>query len=353
MTRRVVQATSPATRATPGPAPEPLHQRIWYGRHPLGVLLAPLGWLYAGVAWLRRRAYEEGVFHSGGVPVPVIVVGNLSVGGTGKTPFVVWLVAYLQRHGLRPGIVSRGYGGRAAHWPQQVRPDSAPETVGDEPVLLARRCRCPIAVGPDRVAAARALLEHHRCDVIVADDGLQHYALERDLEIAIVDGARRYGNGRCLPAGPLRESRRRLEDVDIIVCNGVPSRGEFRMILVGHTARRFGEEGEERPLEAFAGRRVHALAGIGNPARFFADLRRHGLEVVEHPFPDHHRFVAADLAFDDGLPVLMTEKDAVKCEAFAPPHAWYVPVTAEVAPQLEVRLQNALGEIATHGQQTA
>ncbi|MDX1594544.1 MAG: tetraacyldisaccharide 4'-kinase [Gammaproteobacteria bacterium] len=315
-------------------------------------MLVPFGWLYAALAWLRRRGYHEGVFHSAGLPVPVLVVGNLSVGGTGKTPFVIWLVDYLKRQGYRPGIVSRGYGGNARRWPQQVRPDSSPETVGDEPVLLARRCACPIAVGPDRVAAAEALLEHHGCDVIVADDGLQHYALERDLEIAIVDGVRRYGNGRCLPAGPLRESRRRLEDVDIIVCNGVPSRGEFRMTLGGHVARRLGADGEAEPIAAFAGRRVHAVAGIGNPARFFGDLRRLGLEVIEHPFPDHHRFVVGDLAFDDDLPVLMTEKDAVKCEDLALPRAWYVPVTAEVAPQLEVRLQHALGGIAD-GQKTA
>ncbi len=347
MARRVRQAAAVAQNVPPQ---APLHERIWYGKHPLGVVLAPLGWLYAATMWLRRHGYAEGIFHSGGVPVPVIVVGNLSVGGTGKTPFVIWLVDFLQREGYRPGIVSRGYGGHAASYPQQVRPDSAPGTVGDEPVLLARRTRCPIAVGPDRIAAAHALLEHHDCDVIVADDGLQHYALVRDLEIAIVDGVRRYGNGRCLPAGPLRETRRRLEDVDMIVCNGVPSRGEFRMTLTGHVVRRFGESGEEQPLDAFAGRRVHAVAGIGNPARFFADLRRHGLEVQEHPFPDHHRFVAADLDFDDDRPVLMTEKDAVKCEGFAPAHAWYVPVTAEVAPQLEIRLKHALGGIAADGQ---
>jgi tetraacyldisaccharide 4'-kinase len=346
MTRRVHRAT-PA--AAPPPPPSPLHERIWYGKHPLGMVLAPLGWLYAAAMWLRRRAYREGVFHSGGVPVPVIVVGNLSVGGTGKTPFVVWLVAFLQRHGHRPGIVSRGYGGQATHWPQQVRPDSAPETVGDEPVLLARRCSCPIAVGPDRVAAAQALIEHHGCDIIVSDDGLQHYALVRDLEIAIVDGVRRYGNGRCLPAGPLRESRRRLADVDIIICNGVPSRGEFRMTLSGDMARRLGAADEAQPLVAFAGRRAHGVAGIGNPARFFTDLRRHGIEVIEHPFPDHHRFVAGDLAFADDYPVLMTEKDAVKCEAFAPARAWFVPVTAELAPQLEIRLQHDLGGIAAHG----
>ena len=350
MTRRVDSAPS----RNPSPPPrEPLHERVWYGRHPLGTLLAPLGWVYGATMLLRRRLYAEGIFHSAGVPVPVIVVGNLSVGGTGKTPFVIWLVAFLQRQGLRPGIVSRGYGGRASRWPQQVRPDSAPETVGDEPVLLARRCACPIAVGPDRVEAARALVAHHGVDVIVADDGLQHYALERDLEIAIVDGVRRHGNGRCLPAGPLREPHRRLDDVDIIVCNGVPSRGEFRMHLAGDAASRVGAPEETHPLGYFASRPVHAVAGIGNPARFFADLRRHGLEVVEHPFPDHHRFVAGELEFGDDLPVLMTEKDAVKCEEFGLRDAWACPVSAELAPQLEIRLQHALEGVTNDGQETA
>ncbi|HEY5719623.1 MAG TPA: tetraacyldisaccharide 4'-kinase [Gammaproteobacteria bacterium] len=347
MARREIRAPAPS------PASAPLYERIWYHGHPLGWPLIPLGWAYALLALFRRRGYQEGVFHSASVPVPVIVVGNLTVGGTGKTPFVAWLVGCLQRFGYRPGVVSRGYGGAARLWPQQVRPDSDPAMVGDEPVLLARHCRCPVAVGPDRAAAARALLEHHGCDVIVADDGLQHYALVRDLEIAVIDGVRRHGNGRCLPAGPLREPRRRLRDVDIIVCNGTPLRGEFGMQLVGDSACRVTAPEERRALAAFSGRRVHALAGIGHPERFFRSLRRQGLEVIAHPLPDHHRFVPEDLDFDDGLPVLMTEKDAVKCEAFAGPDTWFCPVTAELSPQLEIRLRHALREWSVDGQQTA
>jgi tetraacyldisaccharide 4'-kinase len=330
-----------------------LLEQVWYAGHPLGLLLIPAGWLYAALAWLRRRGYIEGLFHSAAVPVPVIVVGNLTVGGTGKTPLVIWLVDYLRRAGFRPGVVCRGYRGRARHWPQQVRPDSAPDMVGDEPVLLARRCGCPLAVGPDRVAAARALLEHHACDVIVSDDGLQHYALLRDLEIAVVDGRRRYGNGRCLPAGPLREPLGRLASVDIVVANGTPARGEFGMCLVGTRAYRIGRPSESRPLADFAGRAVHAVAGIGHPERFFALLRAAGLAPLAHPFPDHHAFRAQDLVFADGLPLVMTEKDAVKCETFAGPDTWVCPVDAQVATQLEIRLQHALGEWPRDGQETA
>lgn len=319
-----------------------LLERIWYRpHHPLSLLLAPLGWLNMLLVALRRRGYREGFFHSVSLPVPVIVVGNISIGGTGKTPFVIWLVHWLQRAGYRPGVVSRGYGGKAASWPQQVRPDSAPDLVGDEPVLLARHCRCPVAVGPDRVAAAHALLEHHDCDILVADDGLQHYALVRDLEIAIIDGDRRHGNGRCLPAGPLRERPARLLDVDIIVCNGRPQRGEFSMTLAGRHVHRVGDSGTVRPLGSFKGQ-VHAVAGIGNPDRFFRQLRRQGLEVIEHPLPDHHPIVPGDVTFDDGLPVLMTEKDAVKCEPFADDLHWVLPVEAELAPQLDIRLRNML-----------
>lgn len=330
-----------------------LLERAWYHGHPLGTLLAPLGWLYAAVAWLRRRGYLEGVFHSEALPVPVIVVGNLSVGGTGKTPLVIWLVDFLRRAGWHPGVVSRGYRGAARQWPQQVRPDSAPRMVGDEPVLLARRCGCPLAVGPDRVAAARALLAHHAIDIIISDDGLQHYALVRDLEIAVIDGRRRHGNGRCLPAGPLREPLRRLGSVDIVVANGAATRGEFAMRLVADRLQRLGKTQETRPLGDFSQRPLHAVAGIGNPERFFAQLRAAGIEVLPHPFPDHHDFCPADLEFGDGLPVVMTEKDAVKCETFAVPDAWVCPVDAVLGPQLEIRLQHVLGEWQTDGQETA
>ncbi len=300
----------------------------WYRPGLLPLVLLPVAGLYCLVVAARRRAYRMGLLARHRLSVPVIIVGNITVGGTGKTPLVVWLAQLLAQAGYRPGLVARGYRGRARHWPQQVRPDSDPQVVGDEAVLLARRCRCPMAVGPDRVAAARALLEHSDCDVILSDDGLQHYALERDIEIAVVDGVRRFGNGHCLPAGPLREPRGRLAQVDLLVSNGPGLGMEHPMTMRLGAARALDDPERERPLTEFRGRRVHAVAGIGNPQRFFSALRGLGIEVEPHPFPDHHDFSAADLEFPDQAPVLMTEKDAVKCVRFAAPDRWYVPASA-------------------------
>lgn len=264
------------------------------------------------------------------MPVPVIIVGNISVGGTGKTPLVTWLIDVLRKNGYTPGIVSRGYGGQATHWPQQVRMDSDARTVGDEAILLSRRCACPMAVGPDRATAADALLAHTDCDIIVADDGLQHYALGRDVEIAVVDGVRRFGNQHCLPAGPLREPLGRMDSVDIVVTNGVPGVREYRMDLIPGSLRHLKFTDKRKSLESFAGKTVHAIAGIGNPDRFFQQLEAQGITVIEHPFPDHHPFVHDDIYFEDDLPVLMTEKDAVKCEEFAGDHHWVLPVDAKL-----------------------
>lgn len=276
--------------------------------------------------WRRRRyAYRN---RRRCLPTPVIVVGNISVGGNGKTPLVIYLVERLRANGRAPGIVSRGYGGRA-NTPQAVSPDSDPRQVGDEAVLLAGRCRCPVVVGKDRVAAAQALLLDYACDVVVADDGLQHYALARDIEIAVIDGQRRFGNGFCLPAGPLREPPRRLREVDWVVGNGSAKAGEILMTLHAEHAHRLSEAKESRALRGFRVP-VHAIAGIGNPQRFFTTLREHGLTLYEHPFPDHHRFSAGDLDFGDDLPILMTEKDAVKCRPWASERCWYVPVCARL-----------------------
>ena len=304
---------------------------LWYRSRVAALPLVPLSWLFRAVAALRREAYRKGSFASQHIPRPVIVVGNLTVGGSGKTPFVIWLAGQLLAAGYWPGIVSRGYGGKASRWPQQVRPDSDTAVVGDEAVLIARRTGCPMAVGPDRVEACRALLKYHDCDVIISDDGLQHYALQRDLEIVVVDGVRRFGNGFCLPAGPLREPPARLKTVDLVVVNGgFPRPGEVLMQLEGGTLCNLPEPTRCQPLSSLYGRRVHAVAGIGNPGRFFARLREAGILVKEHPFPDHHRFCASDLAFGDDDPVVMTEKDAVKCQPFAMPHHWYLPVNARL-----------------------
>ncbi len=317
-------------------------ERYWYSRNLVSLLLAPLGWLYCAITDLRRRAYGAGLLPTTKVDVPVIVVGNISVGGTGKTPMVAWLVDVLRTAGWKPGIVSRGYGGKADHWPQAVAAESDPAQVGDEPVLLARRCECPMSVGPDRVAAARALIQAGTCDVIVADDGLQHFALERDLEIAVVDGSRRFGNGRCLPAGPLRERARRLDQVDFVVSNGPGARLEYVMRLEGEQAVALDGSGRAKPLQAFCDGPVHAVAGIGYPPRFFSHLRRCGLQLIEHPFPDHHAFSARDLDFGDQLPVLMTEKDGVKCKALAASYHWQVPVRAVLDSRLAARILERL-----------
>ena len=313
--------------------------RLWYGE---GAESAPvlrcLSWIYAAVVRARSAAYTAGWLSSERVGKPVVVVGNLTVGGTGKTPLVAWLAQRLTRCGLRVGIVSRGYG-RSFDEPHLVEPDSSWREVGDEPLLLRRRTGCLTMVGRERVAAAKALVAHG-VDVIVADDGLQHLPLARDCEIVVVDGARGFGNGRLLPAGPLREPGSRLLRADITVVNGrtehqslrqqlAPGAAALTMEMAGGNACRVDSAAPEQPLESFRGRGVHAVAGIGNPARFFRDLREKGLDIVEHPFADHHPFAAHDLEFGDTLPVLMTEKDAVKCRDFASPRLWYVPIVAQ------------------------
>lgn len=314
----------------------------WYDRgSPISVLLRPLSWLFCAVVQLRRAGYRLRLLRSTGLPVPVVVVGNLSVGGTGKTPLVIWTARFLREHGWSPGIVSRGYGGQASSWPQQVRADSDPAAVGDEAVLIAARSGCPMAVGPDRVAAAQALLAHADCDVILSDDGLQHYRLRRDVEIAVIDGLRRFGNGRCLPAGPLREPASRLASIDLVVSNGAAAGREFAMRYRGRQLQSVAG-GQTCDLQAFDGHEVHAVAGVGNPRRFFDRLQQAGLKLTPHVFPDHHPYRAEDLDFGDGRPVIMTEKDAVKCRRFASPEHWYLPVEAELDPRFGAALLDKL-----------
>jgi tetraacyldisaccharide 4'-kinase len=313
----------------------------WYARSPWLVLLTPLSLLFRVLVRARRAAYRRGLLRSQRIDVPVIVVGNITVGGTGKTPLVAWLADYLGEQGFKPGIIARGYGGRAASWPQQVRADSDPAVVGDEAVLLAGLTGCPLAVGPDRVAAARALIKYNDCDLVISDDGLQHYALQRDIEIVVIDGVRRFGVGFMLPAGPLREPVSRLREADLLVVNGIGGAGEHPMKLKSGDAHNLRADGVTKKLSEFRDSRVHAVAGIGNPERFFQSLRQVIRRVEEHAFPDHHRFRANDLRFDDDAPVLMTAKDAVKCRRFASGIEWYVPVKAEMSRDFQARL-NAL-----------
>jgi tetraacyldisaccharide 4'-kinase len=301
--------------------------RIWYDRAAPPWWLLPLSLTYGAVAGSRRYLYARHWRRSIRISSPVIVVGNLSVGGTGKTPLVCWLVSRLIDMGFRPGVVTRGYGG-SLRTVRLLGPSEDANIVGDEAILLARRTGAPVAVGRDRPAASQ-LLVNAGCNVVVSDDGLQHYALARDCEIVVIDGDRRFGNGWLLPAGPLREAPTRLTGADAVVVNGgrVMVDGALTMRMEAKSAVGL-TGGAIKPLDEFAGQCVHAVAGIGNPERFFNMLRSHGIEVIGHALPDHARLQAADISFDDQRPVLMTEKDAVKCASLAGSSHWYVPVTA-------------------------
>ena len=302
--------------------------RHWYHRGLLAWLLWPASLLFRFAVAARRLLYWLRILPNRHPGIPVLVVGNLTAGGSGKTPLVIWIAEHLKKKGWSPGIVSRGYGARIdAPRAATIADDAA--AVGDEPILLSRRSGCPVWVGADRVAVIAALrAANTHVDIVLLDDGLQHYRLRRDLEIAVVD-ARGFGNGFLLPAGPLREPASRLSSVDAVVSHGASVRG-YAMKLAGAELHRMTDAAERRPASTFAGQKVHAVAGIGDPNRFFLHLTRLGVNLVPHPFPDHHRFEAKDLEFGDEAPVLMTEKDAVKLRRVARPNWWVLPVTAEL-----------------------
>lgn len=319
-------------------------QDAWYDEMYISSALMPLSMFYDDYMRFRLFLYNKGLLTKIKFPVPVIIVGNITVGGTGKTPLILWLARFLRQEGYKPGIISRGYGGNSDSWPQWVDQHSDPEQVGDEAVLMAKHSDCPIAVGPERVKAAQMLLDKADCDVILSDDGLQHYALDRDIEIAVVDGERRFGNGYTLPCGPLREPISRLGSVDFVVVNGVPSEEhEFSMQILGDTAVNLVTK-EEKLLNEFKTSSCHALAGIGNPKRFFDLLESEGISFEKHAFPDHHLFSAEDILFEDDKQILMTEKDAVKCLGFASDKHWYVPVKAQPQQQFIDKLLRLLKE---------
>ena len=313
---------------------------IWRRRGPLACLLFPVSLLFTALAAVRRTCFGLGLLRPERLTVPVVIVGNLSVGGTGKTPLVIYLAQALRRAGRLPGIISRGYRG-AVNDIAEVVPGSDPATVGDEPLLLAQRSDCPVFVGRDRSSAARALLAiHPECDVLLSDDGLQHYRLPRAVEIAVFD-ERGVMNGWCLPAGPLREPVSRLKGVDAVVLNGdaaspAPAidRPLFAMRLEGNVFHRLDDARIECGAGDFMGEPLHAVAGIGSPKRFFDQLRGMGLDFVEHAFDDHHDFRAEDVAFAGGT-ILTTEKDAVKLARLSLSlPVWVFPVTAAVSPDL-------------------
>jgi tetraacyldisaccharide 4'-kinase len=316
--------------------------KFWYRRGLLPWLLWPVSIVFRIAVALRRSLYFLRVLKSVHPGIPVVVVGNLTVGGSGKTPLVIWIAEFLKSKGWSPGIVSRGYGARITE-PRAATLAAEAAEVGDEPILLSRRSGCPVWVGADRVqVAARLRAAHEDVNVLVLDDGLQHYAMRRDIEIAVVDG-RGLGNGFLLPAGPLREPRSRLRSVDAVVSHASPTRG-YAMRLEGDVLHRMTDARERQPLKAFAGQRVHAVAGIGDPNRFFLHLGKAGLKVVPHPFPDHHPFTPRDLEFGDDAPVLLTEKDAVKLRSVARPGWWVLPVSAQLDPAFGTWLLGKLDE---------
>lgn len=318
--------------------------QLWQYRTWLTYLLLPLAWLYQTLIIFRRACYRLKLLKATQFPVPVIMVGNITTGGTGKTPLVIALANFLQQQGYKPGIVSRGYGAKAKHYPVAVSKFSLPQEVGDEPLLIARRTGCPVIVDPKRVRAVETLLQQHDCDIVISDDGLQHYALARTLEIAVIDGNKRFGNGYCLPAGPLRESIQRLNNVDFIVNNGKSKPGEYLMRLQVNSLRNLVDETQVKSLDDFYGQTVNAVAGIGNPTRFFQTLRYHGLNIIEQVFPDHYAYQVDDLVFAVERPVIMTEKDAVKCMAFANHLYWYLEVEAQLDNQFWLMLLAKLNE---------
>lgn len=316
----------------------------WYKEMYISSALTPLSMLYDDVMRLRHFLYEKGIYKKTKLSVPVIIVGNITVGGTGKTPLTLWLARFLKEEGFKPGIISRGYGGNSEIWPLWVDNQSKPEQVGDEAVLMAKRTDCPMVVGPERVKAAQMLLDKSDCDVIISDDGLQHYALERDIEIAVIDGERRFGNGFTLPCGPLREPISRLQNVDLIIVNGVvEEENEFSMAIEGDVIVNLVSK-EEKLLSQFPKSPCHALAGIGNPNRFFDLLEREGISIEPHPFQDHHQFTVEDITFNDNKLVLMTEKDAVKCTSFATEKHWYLPIKAKPQQQFIDKLLTLIKE---------
>ncbi len=330
--------------------------RVWYEGEKPAWWLRLLSIVFAGTSALRRALYRIGALRASHLPVPVIVIGNLTAGGTGKTPLTLSLVRELRQRGFSPGIVSRGYGARIDNGPLAVTGETSPQRAGDEPVLLARRSDVPVWVHPRRAQAAEALLATSASDVIVCDDGLQHYALARDIEIAVVDAMRGFGNGRLMPAGPLREPLKRLEGVDHVVVNGndpadiyatIPAEFASRATLMKLQPAALVNlrSGERRAPDALAGARCAALAGIGNPQRFFTTLSGLGYAATCRAFPDHHAFQSGDFAFAAGLPLLMTEKDAVKCREFASPDWWYLEIAAVIDDALVAQIAERLREL--------
>ncbi len=315
----------------------------WQSVNLKSLLLWPLSLLFCVIAWLRRMAYQNGIFTSFRASIPVIIVGNITVGGSGKTPLIIYLVKYLKKTGMKPAVISRGYGG-SVRQATAVCDDSQAEVVGDEPLLIYQQTACPVVVGPVRAEDVSYIQQHYDCNIILSDDGMQHYALQRDAEIAVIDADRGFGNGFCLPAGPLREKPSRLNEVDLVIYNGGEStKPSFRLQASNCTA--VGHSSQSVSLLSFSGQTVHALAGIGHPQRFFDMLESQGIKVIPHAFPDHWKYTAGDLKFEDAHAVLMTEKDAVKCQQFKLDNCWSVPVEVQLSDNARQAIDNLIDSL--------
>jgi len=319
----------------------------WNSVNLVSILLLPLSFIFFCLSGIRKLLYKLKLLNSYRATVPVIVVGNITVGGTGKTPFIIELVKQLQKQGKKPGVISRGYGGQSQHWPLVVNDQTSATQVGDEPQLIFQHTNCPVVVGPNRKNDIELLLEKFKCDVILSDDGLQHYAMQRDIEICIVDAIKRYGNGWFIPAGPMREGLGRLNQVDIVLYNGgddtVPSFKMTPTMCVPVVQNKL----QSIELNNFSGKTVHAVAGIGHPQRFFSMLKQYNIKVIPHAYADHHQYQLSDLVFDDEFSVLMTEKDAVKCGDLVLNNHWSVPVVISLSDSAQHKVNQIIDSIFT------
>ncbi|RDH83978.1 MAG: tetraacyldisaccharide 4'-kinase [endosymbiont of Galathealinum brachiosum] len=318
----------------------------WSSINFVSMMLLPLAGFYCFVSTLRKKLYKSGVLKSYKAPLPVIIVGNITVGGTGKTPLIIELVKQLQSRGRKPCVISRGYGGNASIWPQIVNDKSFAETVGDEPQLIFQNTGCPVVVGPNRKEDIELLIKQFDCDVVLSDDGLQHYALQRDIEISVVDAQRQFGNGFCLPSGPLRENVSRLKQLDMVLLNGGSDK-EVSFVMLPNECVSVGKrEADQLSLSNLSDKTVHAIAGIGNPDRFFQMLKAYNINVIPHSFEDHYMYKQTDLNFNDDCPVLMTEKDAIKCINFELSNHWSVPIEIKLSETAQLQMNQIFDSLA-------
>ena len=324
------------------------YEKIWYTKNILSTILLPLSWLFRGIV-VGRKIYFR--IHNYKISTPecfTIVVGNITVGGTGKTPLVIWLAKKIKNQHLGVGIVTRGYKRKSKDEIIEVQADSSPLDAGDEAILLAQNTACPVIVSANRKNAVEFLLNKYKVDVVLSDDGLQHYNLPRNYEIVIVDGDRGFGNSRCLPAGPLREPIARLKSCDLVVNNGKNDTKHCYFEIKYNDVVSLCSDTIRKPLKDLKDFTVHAVAGIGNPNRFFNMLKGVGLNIIEHRFPDHYIYKASDLEFNDDYPVIMTEKDAVKCRKYVANDIWYLPISISANTELEKQIFTLIEGIS-HG----